>query len=233
MLVGEDRTMAELVSRSIVTVDGLSASGGVGTPAILITHHLWIDWTQVAFERLAAARQSRQTAEAAKVRGENWAAEFEREQRASLVSVSASAHAIDAVYGALREFAGESSLNREKASRHQYICEALRKCFVVNTNADARWLANELKWLSSIRDSAVHYREAARPTEEHPIEGHGSDVAATYSLKSANRAFTVLVFVLRLISTLAIARSDAARAYAENAHQIATTLLDSELQETQ
>ena len=159
--------MSEMVSRSILAVDSAVATDSVGTPGILITHHLWTDWTLIASERLVSAQAARGKVEEARETGDNWAAEFEKEQRASLVAVAGSAHALDALYGALSQISGSPSISGDRPSRHQYIREAIGNCYKLS-NDEAKTLRTDMSWLFELRDSAVHYKEGAKAFEPHP-----------------------------------------------------------------
>ena len=71
--------------------------GGHG--AILITSILWYGWMKVAIEHMQTARAARTAAAAPGIPSNEVSTWMSREFQASLVAVSASAHALDALYG--------------------------------------------------------------------------------------------------------------------------------------
>lgn len=99
-----------------------------GVPTILITHHVWIDWTRIARRHLRAAHAGRQRALAARASGENMGPGMEAEFEASLVAVSATSHALDGLYGALSNLVKFDQLS-EDAPRHAYLRAVLKAAF--------------------------------------------------------------------------------------------------------
>ena len=112
--------------------------------------------------------------------------ELSRETRASMVSISASAHALDALYGSVKPLI--PPLRSTPPSRHSAILETLKAGFEIRGRAGGGGWAQEFKWLFELRDSAVHHEEKARPTEPHPAGTHTGYENVAYSLENAERA---------------------------------------------
>ena len=80
-----------------------TAQGGVviPTPQILISHALWSQWGEIAIERENRARWARAELLARHHHGQDAAPQMYAEFLASLVAISAAAHGLDVLYGAL------------------------------------------------------------------------------------------------------------------------------------
>jgi hypothetical protein len=188
-----------------------------GVPQILVTHHVWIDWTRIARRHLREARVGRQRALEARASGESMGPGMEAEFEASLVTVAAASHALDGLYGALRDLVQIDQLSQD-APRHAYLRAVLKAAFSLRNEQTKRWKA-EFTWLFDLRDSAVHHKVVTTPTVTHPIEGFGSEEAARYYVESAERAMRLLLDVLRFLGSQDNARTAAVRSYVAGVEQ--------------
>jgi hypothetical protein len=143
--------------------------------------------------------------------GGNWAEVMEGEYSDSLVTISASAHALDAAYGALQPVVTMPQLG-DDAARHDHIRSALAAGFRLGNDVGRRW-KKDFTWLFDLRDAAVHHREVARPTVPHPIEGNGSHEAARYCLETSERAVACTLDVLGVMASPDLARNADVRKY--------------------
>jgi hypothetical protein len=176
------------------------ARAGGHPPSILIYTNLWIVWLDVAFEHRRAAEQARAEGIAASERGKNFGELLGKEMRASMISVSASAHTIDAFYGAVDErtelAAGTRERWKEKRTKTSgRIIETLKAGCSIGAHA-GRW-AQDLKWLFDLRNAAVHHRAAPQPPQPHP--GGFTDASkehSDYSMEAAQRATELALDVL-------------------------------------
>ncbi len=236
--------MTRMAARSALTV----TAGGVE-----IRHHLWITWTRIARNEVTQARSARVKVLNAKDKGQNWALEMEPEYMASLVAISACAHALDAIYGALKPLVPATRASKSRhaqirsvlahaldaiygalkplvpatrasKSRHAQIRSVLAEAFKLGNVAQKHWKA-EFTWLFDLRDGAVHYNEESLPTVPHPIHGHGSQAAAIYCMETADRAVALLFEVLTVLGSPDRARNDQVRAYSEGATRIINDVL--------
>lgn len=175
-----------------------------GAPAVIahaggvtLALALWAHWAEIAVDAEGAAGRSRAAGLlAGETTGEVATPLFE-EFKASLVAISATAHALDALYGQLAN--GEVKLGERNGwSRHLRIRTCLHKRFVIANDVCARWRASDFPWLFRLRDSAVH------PSYEH-LESvlHPSGLVNTspwwsdYSIEACSRAIDLLFEVLR------------------------------------
>jgi hypothetical protein len=122
--------------------------------------------------------------------GGNYAEDMPSEMHAAMVSISASAHALDALYGALRPMAATQALC-SNASRHDHIRAALHNAFRVNKTRGKQW-TKECTWLFGLRDAAVYPEEVFKEPAQHPVAGNTSPAAVHYSAEGARRAVVLM-----------------------------------------
>lgn len=89
-------------------------------PGLQIKHHVWIDWAWIAVEHLGVAEAARADVVAHGAAGTGWGDSFSAESRAAMVTISAAAHALDALYGALNQMVTVPNLG-QSAARHAYV----------------------------------------------------------------------------------------------------------------
>jgi hypothetical protein len=131
-----------------------SASVAVGTRMLL-------HWSDIAIEQeglaCAARRLLESEAEEAKATGKGL--ELTRELHPSLIGIAAASHALDALYGEIRDLALPPTIAakwredpRSGPSRPLKLHEALKHGFRISAE---KW-RTELEALSDLRDGAVH-----------------------------------------------------------------------------
>jgi hypothetical protein len=120
---------------------------------------MWARWLEIAVEHEMEARQCLQ-----ELIAEQSSDPLGREFRASLVAVTASAHAIEAVFGEIKYLIPPQP---RRDSRHSELRHAFRLSFGIADADDAK-LSNDLAWLFPLRDSAAHPYTELVPTERHP-----------------------------------------------------------------
>jgi hypothetical protein len=158
---------------------------------ILITVSLWFIWLEVAVERATEARRMRAEMARLQGEGEQFADFLNLEFEASVVSIAACAHALDALYGSQVIPATARNHGQNRPGR---IREALKRTF--NTGPVNRPWVDEFERLFDLRDAAVHAGETPSVPELHPIAGYTARENTIYSLETAERAvdFTLSVF---------------------------------------
>ena len=201
--------------KASVTVVALTAEARmtVDDAKVKLKHHLWIDWSWIATDQIRLAGDARARALILADAGQNWASEAAGEARASMIAISACAHAIDAIYGGLKSAVGVQKPG-VGASRHAYIRTAVVSAYR-GGNGLYKQLKDDFAWLFELRDSAVHPDAELSPAVPHPVAGDGSREAAWYCLENARRASRVLLELLALVADPTSARSDEARAYGD------------------
>jgi hypothetical protein len=156
---------------------------------VLVTTHMWIWWAEIAIDHEAEARSARESAAAGRPLGLALSAET----RAAMVAMSASAHALDAVYGAVK---ARLPAAREGDTRWSNVLEMLKRGFEIRGDAGGGRWAREFEWLFDVRDAAVHFKESQNPTEPHPLGTRTGRENVTYSLEPAERAVLLMFEVL-------------------------------------
>lgn len=131
-----------------------------------------------------------------------------------MVTISAAAHALDALYGALNQMVTVPNLG-QSAARHAYVRTSISLAHTIDNDRARKW-KDDFTWLFGLRDSAVHFHESFSAPAPHPISGHGSPAAAHYCLETARRAVDLLLDVLKVIVNAETARNADARTYATN-----------------
>jgi len=166
---------------------------------VSINNHLWSTWMKTAIEQAQRARQARgRLASHPRSRDQSpsaeWIALLEQEFQASLVAVTASALALDALYGAAisQQLRGSRSKRAQRAGK---IHELLKDAF--DTGPVNKYWAAEFKWLFAQRDAAVHPEEKPQPSDRHPLGMNLSPEYVQYSVEPAERAVAFALSVLR------------------------------------
>jgi hypothetical protein len=186
------------VSDVVVGVSAIETSIVVGTPTIAVRTHFWTLWAEIAIEQEAASRRARTAAQQLMAQHSSEAVEMlARELKASIVCVAAAAHAIDAVNAVFKtRFADPRRVtwSRNRTPRPMQIFETLRSAATLG-RATEIWRV-ELGWLFGLRDAAVHFEEADRDTEPHPLGTNTAPENVRYSSESSQRAVDFLLEVL-------------------------------------
>ena len=168
-------------------------------------------WLEPAVAHLATARVAHEDVLATLKVGddEQLAEAMDREFRASMQAIVASATAMDALYASAKDCINlPESLTarwREKGTaRWKQVAEVLRRAFRVKPGEGARNLRQALKELYHYRDMAVHPSSAAAQVVLHPDLGQGTDWRfVTFSYSNALQLVWVGVgFTHSLISHL-------------------------------
>jgi hypothetical protein len=157
---------------------------GVATRQIM-----WARWLEVAVEHEMEARRCFK-----KLLAELASEPLSREFRASLVAVTASAHAIEAVFGEVKYLIPPQP---KRGSRHRQLRRAFRSSFGI-TDADDAKLADELAWLFPLRDSAAHPYTELLPTGPHPAGTNTGVEHALFNAVTSGRAVDTAMTVIRL-----------------------------------
>ncbi len=164
--------------------------------AISIRSHLWINWAEIAIENEAVARHARH-----ELYPKDPSEGLRAEMHAGMIAVSASAHALDALYGELQEMIPLPESWRRKEpktcrgpARHARIVETLKLGFALG-KAAVEW-PPRFEWLFDLRDSAVHFEGGFRPPVPHPVGVHTADTNVSYALESAQSTVDLLLEVL-------------------------------------
>jgi hypothetical protein len=142
---------------------------------------LWLHWLVIARDHADEAR--------AQAGPHPSLAEF----HAAMVAVSASAFAIDGLYGAVKQVVTPPPSN---AARQRRILELLKFAFRIGPKVGI-WLS-ELDWVfADVRRPAVHHGEEFHETVPHPeLEVHVSVEDRDYSAAGAERAVRIALDVV-------------------------------------
>jgi hypothetical protein len=166
---------------------------GKRAPGIAVTLRqvMWVRWMEVAVQHELEAKLAYQDI-LRTPNGDSLLNEF----RASLVAVTASAYAIEGVYGEIKYFIPP----QRRQDRDKRLASAFGMAFGLSAQ-DAEWSSDELRWLFGLRDSAVHpYTEsevpAAHPAGVNTGIEHSRFNAYT-SQRAVNLSMTVLAFAAR------------------------------------
>jgi hypothetical protein len=104
---------------------------------VAVRQTMWLCWLEIAVENEMVARRCFQELLRTQASGP-----LRREFHASLVAVTASAHAIEAVFGEVKYLISP----QPRPKRHSTLRDAFRVCFDIADSDDAK-LADELVWL--------------------------------------------------------------------------------------
>lgn len=171
-------------------------------PGIRIKTHLWIQWTRIALKREREAIAIRAAGASSANAGADLAVRIEQEFEACLVGVAACAHALDALYGALRDLVHNPAAKgwrHGKPARHSKIFETIKHGFDIGARTNS-WPA-DFEWLFELRDAAVHHKEKWSDPAPHPLGTNVSQENSKYSLEAVTRAVDVLLEVFDVCAT--------------------------------
>lgn len=150
---------------------------------------------KVAIAHMHAASRARTAATAPDIPSNEVSTWMSREFQASLVAVSASAHALDGLYGStVIPQAVRDTWKGKGTKRHGKIREALKQVFDTG-QVNTKWVA-DFDWLFDLRDAALHAEERPRPPVPHPLGTNTAQENVDYSIESAKRAVDLGVSVL-------------------------------------
>jgi hypothetical protein len=141
---------------------------------ISISYALWGQWGEIAVEREGIARAARAELVAQHRHGQDLAPAMLTELLASMVAISATAHALDALYGQLITPAIKESGPRDDQRREAHIRECLKRRFDTGKR-DQDWVSR-FKRLFDLRDAAVHAKveddeDDQLPSFRHQVAG--------------------------------------------------------------
>ena len=167
---------------------------GKRSPGLAVRMHqiMWARWIEVAVEHELEARRAYLDI-VAKPESDAILREF----RASLVAVTAAAHTIEAVFGDIKYLIPPQP-RRDK--RHQELRHGFRVAFGVSGAPDER-LAEELKWLFTLRDSAAHPYTESEPPARHPAGINTGVEHSKFNAITSGRAVDAAMAVLDLAAS--------------------------------
>lgn len=202
----EESTVPE-VGPIVALPPGAAFSMGKGVPGgAAITIPLWLYWMRIAHLQAAAAAAAAFTPdEFALTRAalDTPGTKLElpegkspsREMFAAMVAVTATAHALDGLYGVIKPLVLPPA---SSAARHRQILECLKLGFRLGRLGHA-WLA-DFDWLDDLRDAAVHSEETLRPivpVKPGAVQAFQGFEASRYSAPNAERAAALAETVIR------------------------------------
>jgi hypothetical protein len=186
-----------LICRRILRVDK-TPSDSVGITddiQISISYALWGQWGEIAVEREGTARAARADLVAQHRHGQEPAPAMLTELLASMVAISAAAHALDALYGQLVTPDIKAAGPGDDKGREAHIRECLKRRFDTGKR-DLEWVSR-FRRLFDLRDAAVHAEVKSLPAVPHPSGvSHAGQVNADYSAEEAVKAVDLMLDVL-------------------------------------
>jgi len=187
------------VTVSVSAASGIALAGSV---SVALQTHMLLHWSDVAIEHERKAWEARREAE--RIRDEAVPGQglpFELELRASMVAIAAASHALDALYGELRDVAlppataAKWKANpRSSPPRPRQLRETLKHGFRIPAQ---RW-EKELDTLFALRDGAVHPEALVREPQPHPL---GVNTAIEYVVYRCETATEELDLLLEILET--------------------------------
>lgn len=230
MLTGEDPLPDDNEKARWVMISSLPTGGAMGTdetvqpatiecsvtistPQIMMKHHYWTDWAEIAIRGSEDAAQAHQRILTAASAGEALPPLAEELQPAMIAIVSASS-AIDAVYGVIRRNVSLPALS-DTAARHDHIRAALNSGYKIENGRAKHW-NKECTWLFGLRDPSLHPDELFMKPVPHATGSHTAPEFVNYSAVNAARAVELMLEILDVFTTETLARTDGLAAYARD-----------------
>jgi hypothetical protein len=190
------------VAREVtVHVPPATATASAPPPGVAMSTRMLLHWADVAIEQerlaRAARRQLEQEVEEAKATGKGL--NLTLELRPSLIAIAAVTHALDALYGELRDIALPAHVAakwrenpRSGPPRQRKLLEALKHGFSIRSGT---W-QTKLDELFDLRDAAVHPETLFRATEPHPLGVSTAQEYVAYRCETATEAIDLLFEIL-------------------------------------
>ena len=178
---------------AVIAVPSIESEAAFGAPTILMSTPFWLYWSEIAIESEHSAWSHRMAADMG-----NTGQAMIAETKASMIALTACAHALDAF---CRKFAAsilpsdllEKWQKGKDGKRSNQVLKTLRYGFDVKTDA---W-KDEIFWLfQRRRNPALHYAEKTKEVVEHPLGTHTAPEMVDYSADASTRAVDLLLDVL-------------------------------------
>ena len=176
---------------AVVAVPSIRSEALVMAPTILVSTPFWLYWSEIAIEAEHSAWLHRKAADRT-----NPGRAMIEETKASMIALTACAHALDAFCGKFADDIMPPDLRKRwqagAGNRGMQIWDTLRHGFDVNTFA---W-KSEIVWLfRDRRNPALHHAEETKETVKHPLGPHTAPEMVSYSAESSSRAVSFLLDV--------------------------------------
>lgn len=179
--------MAEPHSAHVIVFAGVaSGSATVGVPTISVKSNLWLNWAQIAIAHSREAREHRDQWKAGSLTN------ILPEMHASMVAITAVAFAIEALHDDVAPLVGRNPDARSGRGRQwAYVLATFR----LATPAARNW-QQEMEWLVSLRDTAVHFHgEAHQPVWHAGLETNIAKENVAFSVEFTERAANFLLAI--------------------------------------
>jgi hypothetical protein len=204
--------------RRDATIRGLTATARASASLdlqIAVGTRLMLHWSDIAIEQEAASHLARREIEASMKEGQGL--EIDRELKPSMVAIAAAAHALDALYGEVRDLALPPNIlatwrdRRARPSRPRQINEVLKQGFDIG-RAD-RFEERLDKLISELRGQAVHPETSSNAPSRHPL---GVGVAREYVLYRCETATEAVALLMDVLETCAANPKPALTAWSDD-----------------
>ena len=212
--------------------------GEDGLPAIepvtpVARYQAWPDWLDVALQHAKAARSARshitEAIEAGDDHGDHDA--LVREFHDTLVAVTSSAFALDALYAVIKDFVPISDDERaaRKANnlpRAAWVFDAVRRVTPL-TNADAKKLSEAMETIYKLRDLAVHPDyNISDFVVHHGLRQAVPAIFVHFRAENALAAFAMAAEVIMRVADLPRPGVEGLAAFAATASEVVHAIVD-------
>ena len=169
---------------------------------------LWISWSRIAIKQEAAAHNARQRATGLNQEGRYCGDELNEELEAVLVVITASANALEAVYGGLLTRAPSLVPPDNTRPDWRKILLALEACFELDPQKLRSWRTRFERLFAIKRNAVVHFKEPSRALEVHPLGLRTSPEHCEYTLEEAELSVEVVLDVLATCGSSPVRTTD-------------------------
>ena len=177
---------------AVIAVPSIGPEEALGSPTFRMSTPFWLYWSEIAIESEHSACLHRMAADA-----ENPGKAMIEETKASMVALTACAHALDAFClkfadGVVPPDQLETWKKRKGGKRSNQVLKTLGYGFEVETDEWRDWIV----WLyEKRRNPALHYSEKTKEVVEHPLGTHTAPEMVDYSVEESSRAVDLLLDV--------------------------------------
>jgi hypothetical protein len=165
---------------------------------------LWIPWSKIAIKHEAAAVSAAHNVAQLILRGEYTGEAMNDELEASLVVITASANALEAIYGGLAYAAADAVPPDTTRPDWRKILLALDAAFDLSPAAEARWQPGVSGHFSAVRNAVVHHKETNRGLRRQAAGVLTSPEMSDWDARRATASVDLLLEVIEVCGTASV-----------------------------
>ena len=196
LICSRERAVRRLRLTYLSTAVSIERERRLGGPRIFISSNFDLKWFEIAVEHERAALAARERAVAATDGSSEMGQAFNDEQKAAMVTIAASAFALDALYVKLNDLLDPASRSPAKENRIGQIVETFK--LALDLGKRTQEFQASVPALFKLRDEALHFQAKPNEPQMHPTGK--SNVALEAIVYRAERATEAIDLALQILT---------------------------------